>query len=155
MRGFLRSAWVTLAGALALAGVAAVGATGSFWLHRDIPSVRLARAEVSRVGVGEAMRLEPGGVLWVDARWEQAYEAGHLAGAVCLNDMNWEAQVSALVFTWRPGMRVVVYAEPGDSWTARRVAALARVAIGLEDVGYLDGDWRDLRAGFGATEGAR
>lgn len=155
MRGLMRGMRAALGGAIALAGVAAVCAAGSYWLHRGLPEVRLACADVRGIGEGDLMGMEPSAVLWVDARWEQAHEAGHLAGAVCLNEMNWEAQVSALVFSWRPGKSVVVYADPGDSRAARRVAALARVAIGFEDVAYFDGDWRDLRVGFGATEGAR
>ncbi|MCC6356100.1 MAG: hypothetical protein IT577_19605 [Verrucomicrobiae bacterium] len=153
MRGFLHDLRSAALGAFALAASAGLAGAGSFWWHREIPAVRLACADVRGLGVGEAGGLEPGRVLWVDARWEQAHEGGHLAGAVCFNEMNWEAQASSLVFAWRPGMAVVAYAEPGDGRSARRAAAIARVAIGLEDVRYLEGDWRQLRAAFGAAGG--
>jgi len=154
VRAPVRHLAVALAGSVALAGIAVVGAAGSLWLNRGLPAVRLACADVGGISPRDAMALVPAGVLWVDARLERDHEVGHLAGAVCVNEMNWEAQVSALVFAWRPAMRVVVYADRGDAGAARRVAALVRVAIGLRDVVFLDGNWRDLGAAFGIDGGA-
>lgn len=150
-----RSLGEAIAGAAALAGAAGICGLVSFLMHRDVPAVRLACAEVRGVTIDDMMDPGAGDVLWVDARWEQAHEEGHLAGAVSFNEVNWEAQVSSLVFAWRPGMRVVVYAEAGEGRVARRVAALAHVAIGLPDVSYLDGDWREARWAFGSAGGAQ
>ncbi len=150
-----RNLWEGIAGAAALAGAAGICGLISFLMHRDLPAVRLACAAVRGVTIDDVLEPGAGDVLWVDARWEQAHEEGHLAGAVSFNEVNWEAQVSSLVFAWRPGTRVVVYAEAGDTWAARRVAALATVAIGLTDVAFLRGDWREARSAFGSAGGVR
>jgi hypothetical protein len=140
-----------LRGAALLGALALVPAAASWFVLREDPVIRLACARVPAIGAAEAAE---GPVLWVDARWERTFEAGHIAGAVCFNEVNWEAQVGTLAFSWRPGMRVVVYGEPGDAQAARRTAAIARECVGLPDVAVLRGDWRALGARLG-TEGRK
>lgn len=143
-----------LIGAAVLVAIAALGALASFWMNRDLPPVRLAAAGVGTIAPAGLVRLDGGKVLWVDARWEKDYESGHLPGAVCFNEMNWEAQVSALVFGWRPGVRVVVYGAKDEIRSARRMAAIISAVIGLRDVSVFRGDWKALRVSFGSEKGA-
>jgi len=142
-----------IVGAAALAMIAAVGAVASFWTNRGLPAVRLALADLDEMATGDVLGLEPETVLWVDARFEKDYEAGHLPRAVCFNETNWEAQASALVFSWRPGKRVVVYGK--DARATRRMASIIAVIIGLGDVVFYRGDWEGLASAFGREGGER
>lgn len=149
-----RSRWrEAIVGAAALAMIAAVGAVASYWTNRELPAVRLALADLNEIAAGDVLKLEPEDVLWVDARFEKDYEAGHLPRAVCFNEANWEAQTSALVFGWRPGKRVVVYGK--DARATRRMASIIAVIIGLGDVVFCRGDWEELATAFGREGGER
>lgn len=142
-----------IVGAAALAMIAAAGAAASYWTNRGLPAVRLALAELNEIAAGDVLELEPENVLWVDARLEKDHEAGHLPRAVCFNEVNWEAQTSALVFGWRPGRRIVVYGK--DTRATRRMASIITVIIGLGDLNFYRGDWEELATAVGREGGER
>ncbi len=92
---------------------------------------------------------ESGDVLWIDARKREAYESGHLPGALLLNPEEWgelmfEHQTALQAAFERP---VVVYCEGTGCERSGDIAQRLRELLGLDPVYVLEGDWRELAAG--------
>ena len=77
-------------------------------------------------------------ILWVDARSREKYEARHVPGAVLINSINWDSGLDRLFGVFEPGQTVVVYCNKGCS-ESKSVSARLRVALGQENVFYLEG----------------
>ena len=48
-------------------------------------------------------------VLWVDARPDDQFVAGHVPGAMQLNEDRWEELMHQVLGAWSPERKVVVY----------------------------------------------
>ncbi|MEM9081618.1 MAG: rhodanese-like domain-containing protein [Verrucomicrobiota bacterium] len=81
-------------------------------------------------------------VIWIDARQQDAYEAGHIEGAFLLNKQGWTDQLweiwTVLESATKP---VVVYCDSGGCKASREVADRLRSTTPLEDVYVLRGGW--------------
>ncbi len=86
-------------------------------------------------------------LLWVDARSQEEFDAGHVNGAVRLTDTEWDALFLDFLGRWEPQMRLVIYCsqqcDRADDVRARLIDELQ-----LEDV-------RVLRGGYEAWEATR
>ena len=81
-------------------------------------------------------------VLWVDARPRAKFEAGHIPGAVLLNEDEWDRLVPAFLDAWEPERMVVVYCDSGSCEASHAVARRLRADLKLENVRVLQGGWK-------------
>jgi rhodanese-related sulfurtransferase len=79
-------------------------------------------------------------VLWVDARSEDDYEAGHVPGAISLNLENWDQLFPKFLDSWTRDKKVVVYCSAATCELSREVAERLR-KNGLSSVYVLKGGW--------------
>ena len=84
-------------------------------------------------------RLWGSHVLWVDTRTRTQFEAGHIPGAILLNDQEWEAQVPKLFALWTANKATVVYGDRSNQTAADSVAQRIRDELKLESVSTLKG----------------
>lgn len=135
--------------ALILGAAAAAGIVSAF-VHplrppwREVGDPALARWHID---VARARSLGAGGtVLWIDARKREAYDRGHLEGALLLNVEEWgelmfEHQIPLQEAFEHP---VVVYCDGERCERSEEVAKRLRELLGLDPVYVLKGDWREL-----------
>lgn len=121
--------------AVALAALATLPAAGAWMLQPG----RTA-AVVQEDGTIEPQRAEGLGALWVDARPRQEFDQAHVAGALPLNEDEWDASLPAVLEQWTPGRPLVVYCGGGACRASKEVAARLRDA-GLSPVYVLRGGW--------------
>lgn len=129
--------------------IAVVAAGLTKWLHPQAPNwyqVSEMGADRYQVTVEELReRYLPDQLLWIDARRQEDFAAGHLNGAHPLSEDNWAEYLWALrtELDTLDGRAVVVYC---DGKTCKRSAAVGkrlRSELGIEPVWVLSGDWRD------------
>jgi rhodanese-related sulfurtransferase len=80
-------------------------------------------------------------VLWVDARADADYAAGHIPGAMALNEDQWDDLLPGLLDKWDPGRKIVVYCSSLSCQTSREVARRLREEVNLPNVFVLQGGW--------------
>lgn len=111
----------------------------------DRPAAVSRAAGPARVTLAEAVRASAS-VLWVDARSDAEYKAGHIPRAIPVNEDDWDAGLGRLVMAWRPDAIVVVYCTSDRCDTADRVARQLRADLGTGDIRVLAGGWEAWRA---------
>jgi rhodanese-related sulfurtransferase len=79
--------------------------------------------------------------LWVDARAGKEYLAGHIPGAVNVNEDDWESGLQKLMSTWRPGRPILVYCSTARCRSSHSLARRIRRSLGTEDIYVLRGGW--------------
>lgn len=85
-------------------------------------------------------------VLWIDARSRADFEAGHIPGALPLNEDEWNELVPAVLDAWSPDCSVVVYCKSLSCHTSREVARRLREEVGLPRIYVLEGGWESWLA---------
>jgi rhodanese-related sulfurtransferase len=80
-------------------------------------------------------------VLFVDARVQARYDAGHIPGALLLNEELWEDLFPKFADAWDPDKVVVVYCDGAACEASHRVAERLRQALGVETIFVLKGGW--------------
>ncbi len=100
-----------------------------------IPASELVTVEQAR-GWGDT-------AIWVDARPDDEFAAGHVAGAFSLNEDRWNELLPQFLPNWSPGKKVVVYCSAQSCNAARDVAKRLRDAAQLKDVFVLQGGWEE------------
>lgn len=78
-------------------------------------------------------------VQWVDARPRDKFEAGHIAGALLLNEDEWSTLVPLFLDAWDPDRPLVVYCDGGSCEASHAVAQRLRDELKLGDVHVLKG----------------
>lgn len=84
-----------------------------------------------------------GQVIWVDARAGAKFAAGHIPGALLLNEDEWDKLVPAFLDAWEPGRQVIVYCDGGSCDASHAVAQRLRDELKLENVHVLKGGWQE------------
>jgi rhodanese-related sulfurtransferase len=122
--------------ALALAGLALFPAfvSGLLQLKHEEP---LAPGEIHPAGA----RKLGDKALFVDARPSQRYEAGHIPGAVLLNEEQWPSLFPVFLDAWDPDKTVVVYCDGGGCEASHEVAERLRRELRVETIFVLKGGW--------------
>ena len=87
-------------------------------------------------------------IIWIDARPEGAFEAGSVSGALHLNEETWERGLSTLLETWEPDRPVIVFCDDSGCGTSRVVAERLREELGLPEVYWFEGGWKELEKGW-------
>jgi rhodanese-related sulfurtransferase len=125
----LRQAMALLA--LALLPALVSGALQLGWRDRE----PLAPGEVRAATVREWGSK----VQWVDARRRDKFNAGHLPGAILLNEDEWNKLVPAFLDAWDPDRPTVVYCDGGSCEASHAVAKRLREELKIGDVHVLKG----------------
>jgi rhodanese-related sulfurtransferase len=79
--------------------------------------------------------------LFVDARTRARFDAGHIPGALLLNEEEWDDLFPKLADAWDPDKAVVVYCDGGNCDASHRVAKRLEEALSVETVFVLKGGW--------------
>lgn len=91
--------------------------------------------------------------LWLDARSEDAYLAGHLPGAVLLNETRWDELFGAFLLEhYEPGVAYVVYCDGEGCEASQQVAERLKEALETMETGVAV---HFLEGGMTAWEGKR
>lgn len=85
-------------------------------------------------------------VLWLDARDRAAFEAGHVSGAMLLNEDDWGDLLPQVIERWQPGTPIVVYCDSEGCGASRKVAERLRTEAGIQNAKVLHGDWTKVDA---------
>jgi rhodanese-related sulfurtransferase len=119
--------------------VSLIPAVVAGFLHPKRPPFAADGLRDGEMRVEEAwlMRSE---VLWVDARRQEEYEAGHIDGAVLLNEDRWYDLLPNVLAKWHPERRTVVYCSSSGCQASHHVAKRLRDS-GLTNVWVLKGGW--------------
>lgn len=81
-------------------------------------------------------------VIWIDARSEKEYAAGHIPGSILLNDSNWDTGIQDLMPLWLNKMRpMVVYCSSTHCDLSKRIATRLREALPEAEIYSLNGGW--------------
>ena len=79
--------------------------------------------------------------MWIDARPGGDYTAAHVPGALLLNTEEWDSLLPAVLNSWSPDRKVVVYCSKQTCGASREVARRLREEAGLKNVFVLTGGW--------------
>lgn len=85
-------------------------------------------------------------VMWVDARPDAQFQAGHIPNAIQLNEDRWDELLPQLLGTWSPDRKVIVYCSSQSCAASHEVAKRLRENAGLKDVYVLKGGWETWQA---------
>jgi rhodanese-related sulfurtransferase len=98
-------------------------------------------AEPLAVGEVRAATVQEWGAKaqWVDARPRDKFAAGHIEGALLLNEDEWGKLVPAFLDAWDPDRPVVVYCDGGSCEASHAVARRLREELKIGDVHVLKG----------------
>lgn len=131
--GRLRSSAALLAVAAVLGGLSLAFNPGARAVLLDAP-------REDEITVAQARALGAP-ALWIDARSRAAYDAGHVEGALLLNEDTWSELLIPVVERWQPGTPVIVYCDSHGCQASRNVAERLRTEAGIDTARVLRGEW--------------
>jgi len=136
--GWLRKSAALLAVAAVLGGL-------SVAFNPTARAVLLDAPRGDEITVPQAQSLGAS-ALWIDARSRADYEAGHVEGALLLNEDAWGELLIPVVERWQPGMAVIVYCDSHGCQASRKVAGRLRAEAGVDTAKVLRGEWSKVGA---------
>jgi len=135
--------------AVVLLFLASAAAWATHLWHPRAPALHLVQEplradEVSMQAIQERWN---GGVLWIDARPQEQFDAGHVPGALLLNEQKFEEQLvghlEALQTNQKP---IVVYCSAAKCDASRHVLERLRQLLPIENAFVLKGGWKAWQA---------
>ncbi|HEY5552845.1 MAG TPA: rhodanese-like domain-containing protein [Opitutaceae bacterium] len=136
--GWLRKSAALVAVAVVLGGL-------SLAFNPAARAVLLDTPREDEVTIAEAQALGAS-TLWIDARSSSDYEAGHVEGALLLNEDAWVELLIPVIERWQPGTPVVVYCDSHGCQASRQVAGRLRTEAGIDTAKVLRGEWSKVGA---------
>jgi rhodanese-related sulfurtransferase len=117
----------------------------TYRFHPNAPRLTMAdqEADPAEISPSEAAQWRKGEVVWVDARTESEYAAGHVPEAVLLRTEHWDRDLFEEFDELQRSGRAVVYDGVTTGWKAAEVARRLR-GLGIREVYVLRGDWREM-----------
>lgn len=92
-----------------------------------------------------------GEVLWIDARPAEEFAQGHVPDAINLSQEEWNDQLFLHLDTLSASLKpIVVYCDGAECALSKKVAQELR-EIGLSEVYYIKGGWKELQVHFPET----
>ncbi|WP_081887939.1 rhodanese-like domain-containing protein [Verrucomicrobium sp. BvORR034] len=105
---------------------------------------RLADDEVTLALVQEKWKGE---VLWIDARPRTDYEAGHVPGAVLLNEQEADSLMFDLFEKLQDNTKpIVVYCSGEACQASRKIRQYLKDRVGAQEIYVLRGGWKDAQS---------
>lgn len=142
----MTTAFMRLTGwTVAILIAAAIPAVATAWLHPRSPYAAHDEALTSVRAEGSVTLADveawSANVLWIDARSDEAFERGHVPGAISLNDEAWDEKLFGVFDRYEPGDRLVVYCGSEACGLSQEVARRLREESGINEVYVLQGGW--------------
>lgn len=135
--------------ALILLLLSAAAAWATYTWHPRAPALHLIQEplrddEVSMQAIHERWNND---VLWIDARPQEQFDAGHVPGALLLNEQNFDNQLfhhlDALQTNKKP---IVVYCSAAKCDASRNILERLKQMFALENAFVLKGGWKAWQA---------
>ena len=101
----------------------------------DAKASLLAEGELT---LDEALALEP---LWIDARSAEEHAAGHIPGALLLNEDDWDKGFAALLDAWDFEQPLVIYCSSQTCDASHAVAERLKNHLRFDQIYVLQGGW--------------
>lgn len=102
-----------------------------------------------RVNEGEVeiSKLPPSDqIIWIDARSRKDYEAGHIKGALLINEDCYYVQIGALVQIYNKSLTPIVYCSMEACDSSKNIAILLKKEVGADNILVLHGGWEAVQA---------
>ena len=138
---------ILLQSVILLALAAGAGAL-AYRFHPERPELYLTHetAAPGEITVAEAKaRMAAGPVVWLDARHEPEFRAGHIPGALLLNEYDWENLLIAAfpaITEAAEGTPVIIYCDGQQCAASRAVREkLQQTPLGDRELLILRGGW--------------
>jgi rhodanese-related sulfurtransferase len=134
----------TLRSAAVLLILSLLAAVGTHLWHPAAPVWYLVQAEtgVNEVNLADVTERWKNDVVWVDARPQERFDAGHIPGALLINEFNRdEAVFNNLDQLQTSGKPVVVYCDSLKCKASHEMRDFLRENVGLPEVWVLTGGW--------------
>lgn len=104
----------------------------------------LRRDEISMQVIDERWKGE---VLWIDARPQEQFDAGHVPGAVLLNEQRFDEQLFGLLDTLQTNTKpIVIYCGAARCDASRQILTRLKQTLPVENAFVLKGGWRAWEA---------
>ena len=126
--------------ALILLGLAFLPAIGQALYLRETVSWAAPATAKDEVDLAQTQAWGES-VMWVDARPDAQFAAGHVPNAIQLNEDRWAELLPQMLTAWSPDTRVVVYCSSESCSASHHVAERLRTNAGLKEVYVLRGGW--------------
>lgn len=124
--------------------LAATAAWATHVWHPRAPALYLVQEplrddEVSMKVIQERWQ---GQVLWIDARIQEQYDAGHVPGAVLLNEQHFEEQLFGLLDTLQTNTKpIIIYCNAAKCEASRKILERLKQTLPIENAFVLKGGW--------------
>lgn len=131
--------------ALILLLLAVAAAWGTHAWHPRSPALYLVQEplrddEVSMQAIQERWK---GDVLWIDARIQEQFDAGHVPGALLLNEQKFDEQLFGHLDTLQANTKpVIIYCSAAKCEASRHVLERLKQTLPVENVFVLKGGWQ-------------
>lgn len=135
--------------ALILLLLAVAAAWGTHAWHPRAPALYLVQEplrddEVSMLAIQERWK---GDVLWIDARIQEQFDAGHVPGALLLNEQKFDEQLFGHLDTLQTNTKpVIIYCSAAKCEASRHVLERLKQTLPVENVFVLKGGWQAWKA---------
>lgn len=135
--------------ALILLLLAVAAAWGTHAWHPRAPALYLVQEplrddEVSMQAIQERWK---GDVLWIDARIQEQFDAGHAPGALLLNEQKFDEQLFGHLDTLQANTKpVIIYCSAAKCEASRHVLERLKQTLPVENVFVLKGGWQAWKA---------
>lgn len=106
------------------------------WQERPVDSGQVTLAQAEAWGDN---------ALWLDARPDADFAAGHVPGALQLNEDRWDELLPAMLTHWSPERKLLVYCSQQSCNASHEVAERLRKEDGLKEVYVLQGGWEEWK----------
>lgn len=129
--------------------LSAVAAWATHAWHPRAPALYLVQEplrddEVSMQVIQEKWK---GDVLWIDARPQEQFDAGHVPGALLLNEQKFEEQLVSYLDTLQTNTKpVIIYCSAAKCDASRHVLERLKQTLPVENTFVLKGGWRAWQA---------
>lgn len=132
---------------LLLLSGAAAGATHTW--HPRAPALYLVQEPLRKdeVSMQTIQERWNGDVLWIDARPQEQFDAGHVPGALLLNEQQFDSQLFSHLDTLQTNQKpIIVYCSAAKCDASRNVLERMRQMFALENAFVLKGGWKAWQA---------
>jgi len=106
------------------------------WQERPVDSGQVTLAQAEAWGDN---------AVWLDARPDADFAAGHVPGALQLNEDRWDDLLPAMLTQWSPERKLVVYCSQQSCNASHEVAERLRKEDGPKEVYVLQGGWEEWK----------
>lgn len=84
-----------------------------------------------------------GDVLWIDARPQEQYDAGHVPGALLLNEQKFEEQLVTYLDVLQTNKKpIILYCSAAKCEASRKVLEHLKQVLPIENAFILKGGWQ-------------